>query len=80
MAGAVRVVVAPDLGFAHGCSLLLVGFAGAGQVGGLLEPRRDGEQCPGLLGEQARQRTRQRDECVGGVQQRAGGVLERRGA
>jgi hypothetical protein len=51
--GAVRIAVAPDLGLAHGCSLLSVGLAGAGKVGGLLEPRGDREQRAGLLGEQA---------------------------
>ena len=52
----------------------------AGQVGGLLEPGGDREQCTGLLGEQAGQRPVERDERERGVQQRAGGVLERGGA
>ena len=60
--GAVRVAVAPDLGFSHrGSSLRVsVGLAGAGQVGGLLEPRGDREQRAGLLGEQAGQRPLER--------------------
>ena len=54
-----------------------MGLAGAGQVGGLLEARGDREQRAGLLGEQAGQRPVERDERGRGVQQRAGGVLER---
>ncbi len=54
VAGAVGVAVAPNLGFAHWCTLRLsVGLPGAGQVGGLLEARGDREQRAGLLGEQA---------------------------
>ena len=79
--GAVRVAVAPDRWFSHGCSLRFQsGCAGAGEVGGFLEPRGDREQRPGLLGEQAGQRPVERDERGRGVQQRAGGVLERGGA
>ena len=57
-----------------------VGLPGAGEVGGFLEPRRDGEERPGLLGEQAGERPVERDECHSGVQQRAGGLLKRDGA
>jgi hypothetical protein len=51
VSGADRIAVAPDLGLCHCLLLLSVGLAGAGEVGGLLEPGRDREQRAGLLGE-----------------------------
>ena len=61
-------------------SLVHSGSPRAAEVGGLLKPRRDGEQRAGLLGEQPGQRPVERAERRRGVQQRARGALERDGA